>query len=284
MRSSARGSISTSICSRSSNGSVVAPQGLRLGLRLNPRTGAGFDGGDETLYAGTAPTKFGMFAEQLDEALAIAARHDLSIDTVHVHVGDGYLTEQLPVFEESMGRVAEMARHLIDAGCPITEINTGGGLGVPQRAGDRPLDLERWAEILVRHLAPLDVTVATEPGDFLVKESAVVLAEVVTVEERDGVLFAGVDAGWNQVPERFLYHVLLDPVLCRAADAAPHRPVTVSGTINEGDDLFAQGHPLPEVHEGDVLAFINVGSYNASMASEHCLRPPASSLFFRDRS
>jgi diaminopimelate decarboxylase len=110
------------------------------------------------------------------------------------------------------------------------------------------------------------------------------LVEVVTVEERDGVLFSGVDAAWNQVPERFLYGVLVDPVMCRAADAEPRRPVTVSGTINEGDDLFAVDHPLPEIHEGDVIALINVGSYNASMASEHCLRPPAGAVFFTERS
>ena len=39
-------------------------------------------------------------------------------------------------------------------------------------------------EVLARHLGPLDVTVATEPGDFLAKECAVHLAEVVTVEDR----------------------------------------------------------------------------------------------------
>ncbi len=258
--------------------------GSTVGLRVNPRMGASFDGGGETLYAGPKPTKFGIFAEQLDDALAIAARHDLTIDTVHVHVGDGYLTDELPVFEGSMRLVAEMTRSLVDAGCPIAEVNTGGGLGVPQRAGDEPLDLDRWAAILATHLGPLGVVVATEPGDFLVKECAVALVEAVTVEERDGVLFAGVDAAWNQVPERFLYKVLLDPVVCRAADAEPQRPVTVSGTINEGDDLFTEGHPLPEVREGDVIALINVGSYNASMASEHCLRPPADAVFLAERS
>ena len=177
-----------------------------------------------------------------------------------------------------------MTRRLVEAGCPIAEVNTGGGLGVPQRAGDDPLDLGRWAGILATHFGPLEVVVATEPGDFLVKECAVALVETVTVEERDGIRFAGVDAAWNQVPERFLYGVLLDPVLCRAADAEPDGPVTVSGTINEGDDLFAEGHPLPEVREGDIIALINVGSYNASMASEHCLRPPAGAVFFPERS
>jgi diaminopimelate decarboxylase len=257
--------------------------GRTIGIRVNPRGGAGFEGDGQTLYSGPRPTKFGIFPEQLGAALAVARRHDLTIDTVHCHVGDGYLNDGLPAFEEVVRRVADMVRFLQGEGCPIAEVNTGGGLGVTQRSGDEPLDLGRWAAILARHLGQLGVEVGTEPGDFLVKECAIHLAEVVTVEERDGLLFVGVDTGWNVMAERFVYRALLDIVLCRAVDATPAGLVTISGHINEGDDLFAEDLPFPEVREGDVVAAINVGSYNASMASEHCLRPPAASVFFTDR-
>lgn len=257
--------------------------GRTIGIRVNPRGGAGAKSGDGTLYSGPRPTKFGIFAEGLGEALAVARRHHLTIDTVHFHVGDGYLTGTLPDFADVVGRVATMVRFLQDSGCPIAEVNTGGGLGVPERPGDRPLDLARWAAILADRLGPLDVAVGTEPGDFLVKECAILLAEVVTVEERDGVLFLGLDVGWNAMGERFVYHAPLDVVLCRAADAPPAREVTMSGHINEGDDLFAEDHPFPDVVEGDIVAAINVGSYNASMTSEHCLRPAAAAVFFPDR-
>jgi diaminopimelate decarboxylase len=255
-----------------------------LGVRVNPRVGASYAGHGSTKYAGARPTKFGLFPEQLPAALDVAARHRLTIDTVHVHAGDGYLTPSLPAFEETIARVAEMVRTLRDAGCPIREVNTGGGLGVPIEPGDEPLDLAAWAAILARHLGPLDVDVATEPGDFLVKESAVLLAEVVTAEERDGVLFVGLDTGWNQACEHFVYGDRLEIVACAAADRPPVREATVAGHINEGDDLFAEARPLPAIAEGDILAILSVGSYNASMASEHCLRPPAGSVAFADRS
>ena len=64
---------------------------------------------------------------------------------------------------------------------------------------------------------------------------------------------------------------------CRAG-----RSVTLTGNINEGDDLFVVDLPLPTVREGDVVALLGVGSYNASLYSEHCLRPPAGAVFFRD--
>ncbi len=250
---------------------------------MNPRAGAGFSGGAQTLYAGDRPTKFGIFQEQLPSAVETARRYDLTINTVHFHTGDGFLNDGLPVFEDVVERVGEMTRFLISKGCPIAEVNSGGGLGVPQRAGDEPLDLDRWAGILGKHLGPLDVVIATEPGDFLVKECGILLAEVVTVEERDGVYFAGLDVGWNALGEHFVYESLLEVVLCRAADAEPVREVTLSGNINEGDDLFAEDRPLPEIQEGDIVAAINVGSYNASIASEHCLRPPAPCVCFTTR-
>jgi diaminopimelate decarboxylase len=257
--------------------------GSNVGIRVNPRVGASFAGGHETSYAGERPTKFGVFPEQIDAAVQIARSHGLIIDAVHVHVGDGYLTDELPVFDEMVRRVAAMTRDLQGRGCPIREVNTGGGLGVPQRAGDRPLDVEQWAAILARHLRPLGVAVATEPGDFLVKECAIHLAEVVTLEERDGILFAGLDTGWNAMCERFVYGALLDIVVCREVDGDPVRAVTITGNINEGDDVFAVDAPMPELREGDVLAAMNVGSYNGSMYSVHCLRPPAATVFFSDR-
>ena len=107
------------------------------------------------------------------------------------------------------------------------------------------------------------------------------LAEVVTVEDREGTTFVGLDTGWNVLCEHFVYRIPFFPILCRAADAPPVRDVTFSGHINEGPDLFAEDHPFPEVREGDIVALPNVGSYNASMTSFHCMREPAGSVHVR---
>ncbi len=256
--------------------------GSAVGLRVNPRIGAAYEGGGQS-YAGGRPTKFGIYPEDLGEALEIAGAHDLAIDTVHVHAGYLYLTDALATVDEMIRRVGDATRTLSDAGCPIVEVNTGGGLGVPFRPGDEPLDLDAWAAVMARHLGPLDVVVGTEPGEFLAKQCAVHLAEVVSVEDRDGTTFVGLNTGWSVVNEHFVYGIPFHPILCRAADADPIADVTVSGHINEGRDLFAVDHPMPEVREGDIVAIPNVGSYNASMVSAHCLRPAPASMFFTDR-
>jgi diaminopimelate decarboxylase len=250
-----------------------------VGLRVNPRVGAGYRGAD-TLYAdATRPTKFGIYAEQLDEALAIADRRGVAIDTVHAHVGRGFLTNGLARFDEAMDRVAGMVRYLIDRGAPIAEVNAGGGLGIPMGPGDGVLDVDALASLLARRFGEFGLVVGVEPGDYLVKDGGILLAEVVSVEDRDGVRFVGVDAGWNLVNERFIYGVRQEVVVCARADAAPARAVTIAGHINEGDDIFAEDRELPEVREGDVISILNCGSYAQSMSIIHCLRPGAPALF-----
>jgi diaminopimelate decarboxylase len=258
--------------------------GRPVGLRVNPRLGAASGSGRQHLYSGgDRPSKFGILEEQLEDAVAIARRFELILDTVHVHVGDGFLDDGLPRFEQALTAVRRMTEHLIEVGCPIVEVNAGGGLGVPQGRGEAPLDVDAYADVLVRRLGDLGVTLAAEPGDFLTKEMGVLLAEVVSVEERAGVTFVGLDAGYNVMPEHFIYRSPLAVVPCRGADAPPERAVTVAGHINEGDDLFAEDLPFPDVREGDVVAMLGVGSYNQSMHLDHCLRPAAAVVAFDDR-
>jgi diaminopimelate decarboxylase len=202
---------------------------------------------------------------------------------VHVHVGDGFLTDGLPDLEVAIERVAAMTRRIVDAGHAVAEVNAGGGLGVPQAPEESPLDTGAYADLLARHLGPLVGAIGCEPGDYLCKESGVLLAEVVSLDERDGVRFAGLDAGYNVAPERFIYGALVPIVLCRAADGSPSRRTTVSGNINEGDDLWGEDVELPELEEGDVVALLGVGTYNRSMHLDHCLRPLAATVAFADR-
>jgi len=172
-----------------------------------------------------------------------------------------------------------LARRLIAAGHPIAEVNVGGGLGVPARADERPVDPDAYAAAIARQLDGLDVAVGCEPGDYLAKDTAILLAEVVTVEERAGTTFVGLDVGWNVNCSHFIYGYAQELVVCRAADAPRTERVTVAGHINEAGDLFAEDYDLPPVAEGDIVALLNAGGYHQAMSSTHCLRPHAESLF-----
>jgi diaminopimelate decarboxylase len=247
-------------------------RGRAIGLRLNPRVGTGYSA--QLTYAGEKPTKFGIYADRFAEALALARDQGLHVQGLHFHVGSGWLRDGLDSFLEAVRRGAELAR-----GIPgLRYFNVGGGLGVPLAASDAGADLDAYAQGIAHHLGPLGLTVYVEPGDFLVKDSGILLVEVVTVEEKGGTPFVGVDCGFNAFNLPAIYHFHQEIVSCRAADAPATITCTVAGHINEAGDLFAEGCRLPEVREGDVLALLNAGGYGASMASYHCARPPAREL------
>jgi diaminopimelate decarboxylase len=250
--------------------------GTRVGLRIDPATGAGYNAHLE--YSGDRPSKFGIALERLDEALAVVTRHELAVDTVHMHAGSGWLGDGIVAFEAALGPLVEAVTRVRAAGHDVREVNVGGGLGVPARADEAPVDLDAYAAVLARHLGPLDVTVAAEPGDFLAKDTAILLSEVVSVEDRRGVTFVGLDMGWNINNAYFIYRFAQEFVLCRAADAPRTERVTVAGHINEASDVFAEDYPMVTVAEGDIVALLNAGGYHQAMSSTHCLRPMAGAL------
>jgi diaminopimelate decarboxylase len=252
--------------------------GRTIGLRINPAAGAGYHPG--LAYSGERPTKFGIYEERLPEALAAAARHGLTVDTIHFHAGSGWLgADGLADFEAALERVVAIAARLMAGGHPIREVNVGGGLGVPARADERAVDLDAYAAVIARLLGPLDVIVGCEPGDYIAKDAAILLGEVVTVEDRGGTRFVGLDLGWNVNCSYFIYRFAQEIVVSGAADAPRTEIVTVAGHINEAGDVFAEDYPMAPVAEGDIVAILNAGGYHQAMSSTHCLRPMAEAVF-----
>ena len=241
--------------------------GRAIGVRVNPERGTGYGGSERLTYAGAEVTKFGIYRQQWPEALAMARAHGLSITSLHFHVGCGYLTNELDAWDAAV----EAGLGFLDDAPDVRTVNVGGGLGLPHREGDRPLDLSRWAAILQRRFAGRDVTVAVEPGDYLVKDAGVLVLGVVDVEPKRDVTFVAVDGGFNLAPEPAYYDLPCEPVACTPREG-PWQPVTIAGNINEALDTWARGKPMPPLAEGDRIALLNAGGYGASMSSNHCMR------------
>ncbi len=241
--------------------------GRRIGLRVNPGVGLGYRENALLEYAGSRPTKFGLYEDQVDEALAIAEAAGFRIVALHVHAGCGYLTDQLDAFDEVLGRVESF----LDRVPEVELLNVGGGLGVPYQAGDAPLDLQAWARVIARRFGARNLAVAAEPGDYLVRDAGVLTLRVNTVEQKQGTTFVGVDGGFHLNMYPAFYNLPLEVVPCRPRPGSL-RPVTLAGNINEALDLLGEDVGLPPIEEGDLLAFLHTGGYSSSMSSDHCRR------------
>jgi len=239
--------------------------GRRVGIRLNPELGAGYN--EHLRYAGEKPTKFGIYRDRFEEAMRLAREVGLQVGALHFHIGSGYLGNALETFD----RVLERVGQLLDAHPEIRTVNVGGGIGVRLAEADVPVDLERWAAIVARHLGARGLRVQIEPGDYLMKDAGILLVRVNTVEDKAGTRYVGVDAGFNIQNLAAYYHTpyVVAPLTPRQAT---RERVTIAGNINEAIDLLAADIMLPPLAEGDVLALLNVGGYGSAASSNHCMR------------
>ena len=224
--------------------------------------------------------KFGVGMERFDDALAAVARHDLVVDTIHFHAGSGWLADGLPAFERALPVATEAVERARAAGHPIGEVNVGGGIGIPApsgRAGSGPGGLRG------RHRTTLGAPRCRRrlrAGGWPVEGCGDPAGKVVSVEERRGVTFVGLDFGWNVTCAYFIYRFAQEVVVCAAAGAARTTTVTVAGPHQRGGRHPRRGfYPMPPVAEGDIVALLNAGGYHQAMSSTHCLRPMAEAIF-----
>jgi diaminopimelate decarboxylase len=173
---------------------------------------------------------------------------------------------------ERLSAILEKIKSFIQIFPDVHTLNLGGGLGVPQKQGDKPLNLIEWASVICQFARENKLSLAFEPGDFLVKESGILITKVNTVEEKKGKIFVGVDTGMNMNNEYAYYKMNLEAVPLLEPDTEDSIVATISGNINEPIDLFSEDKKMPLVSEGDYLALLNSGGYGASSSSNHCMR------------
>ena len=249
--------------------------GRKIGIRVNPALGIGYRDNETLRYSGDKTTKFGIYKDQFEEALRLAAENNFIVDTIHFHTGCGYLSNQLSIFNGILDETHWFVNQVKDLAC----INLGGGLGVPHDMDDAPLDLDAWVSIIKTHFGNKGVTICVEPGDYIVKDSGLLVLEVNTVERKQQTDFIGVNGGFNLAIEPTFYGLPCEPVVLEQKTNAM-KPVTIVGNINESLDVWKDNFHMPDqIEEGDPLVFINAGGYASSMMSNHCMRGHVSENF-----
>lgn len=241
----------------------------RVGLRINPGVAVGWGDEPKLRYG---DSKFGFDEDIVLEAAGYAQGLGLEVDTLHVHLGWGLQASAAPQIGQVYDRMAAWARQIPT----VRVLNVGGGLCWKQRAEDRPLDVQTWADLLEEHLGPvcreLGLTIACEPGTFVMASAGVLVAEVNTVERRASGTWVGLDAGHTINVYAAHYGIPMAIVPVGRPLAPPGPPVHVAGNINEANDVFARNLRLPVLAEGDLVALWPAGAYGAAMASDHCMR------------
>ncbi len=245
--------------------------GKEIFLRLDPGSGLGHH---KMVRTAGSHSKFGVPLSELAAVRRLAEAHDIRIAGLHAHTGSGILHPDN--WQRTLETLGEAARELPEVGV----INLGGGLGVPDRADQMPLDLAALDAGLARLKNDLvrEIDVWLEPGRYLVSEAGVLLARVNQTKGKGDVRYVGLSTGMNSLIRPALYGAWHEIVNLSRLGQPGDRIYNVVGPICETGDILGLDRLLPECEEDDVMLIANTGAYGAVMGSRYNLREPAEEL------
>jgi diaminopimelate decarboxylase len=259
----------------------------RIALRVNPDVSA------EThpyISTGLHQHKFGIPIEQARRLYARAAQMKfVEIAGVSVHIGS-QITDVKP-FAVTMERVAELTQALRADGYTINYVDAGGGLGIAYEDHDLPgfaEHLASYADALLAPLKGLKVHLLLEPGRSIVGPAGALLTRLLYRKTNGKKTFLVVDAAMNDLLRPSLYRAYHEVVPVRSSGMSSkecsHETVDVVGPICETGDFFARDRELPIMHEGDLLALLDVGAYGMVLASNYNTRRRSAEVLVNGKS
>ena len=233
-------------------------------IRINPHVMAG---GNSNISVGHIDSKFGISIHQIPHILRIVENTKMTINGIHMHTGSDIL--DIDVFLYASEILFETAKNFDN----LEFIDFGSGFKVPYKAGDIETNIEELGTKLTKRFNQFckdygkELTLAFEPGKFLVSEAGYFLTKVNVVKQTTSTVFAQVDSGFNHLIRPMLYGSQHE-IYNISNPNGKERFYTVVGYICE-TDTFANNRRINEITEGDILAFKNAGAYCFTMASNY---------------
>jgi diaminopimelate decarboxylase len=229
----------------------VAPNGLPAGSRLM---------GD------AVHSKFGVPAGEITSAFREARHRGAARFGLH-----GMCCAN----ELDTSRLIEAATDLLalgglvaaEAGGELAYVNFGGGLGIPGRPGDEPVDFPGYAAAIAaarrRVFGSGGPRLIMECGRFVTGPHGVLVARVIN-RCRKGREVVGLDASMSALMRPAIYGAYHHLSLPFAA-GRPLARFDVVGSLCENMDKFAVDRLLPEPREGDIVLIHDTGAHGHSM-------------------
>jgi diaminopimelate decarboxylase len=238
---------------------ALSAAGLRNSavLRLRP------DFGSCAVVPAGSESRFGFTCEALEQCREFLSSCTLDVIGFHVFAGSQVLAADK--VNEYLERALDLSLRAADSlGIAPKLINLGGGFGVPYGPTDQQLDLSQVGAKLTRLVARASpARLVLELGRYLVAEAGWYLTTVVGHQTFQGRPAVVVDGGVHQRADMCglcLRSNQIPPVVLNASGSQFH-PTDVLGCLSLPDDVMLEACPLPEMKQGDVLAFRRTGAY-----------------------
>lgn len=242
-------------------------RGRQLFIRIDPGQGRGHH---EHVKTAGVHSKFGVPRFELDELKRLVDAAGADVIGIHAHSGSGVSDPE--AWRITAGELVKVAERFPG----VKTIDLGGGIGIPEKPGDRPFDLARMDATLAEVKAAYpQYRLWIEPGRYLVAQAGVLLTRVTQVKGKGDMRYVGVGTGMNSLIRPALYGAYHEIVNLSKIEQPPSETVTVVGPICETGDRLGTDRLLPPCEEGDVILIANAGAYGYVMSSQYNRREVA---------
>lgn len=253
--------------------------GHHVWLRINPGFGYGHSKKTNT---GGENSKHGIWNPNL--AIPVIKKYKLKLIGLHMHIGSGVNYEHLKKVCQAM------IEHAIKINEKILFISAGGGLPIPYKFDEKPINTKKYfmiwdeARKKISRFLNTPIQLEIEPGRFLVAESGILISQVRAIKKMGDKNFVLIDAGFNDLMRPTMYgsyhHISVISKDNRNINEKETIDTVIGGPLCESGDIFTQKEggnietrKLPILKIGDYLIFHDTGAYGASMSSNYNTRP-----------
>jgi len=217
--------------------------------------------------------KYGITHEQVISAYKMAMERGAKRFGLHTMVASN---------ERDYTYIVETARMLLQISAMVEEelgirfefLNIGGGLGIPYKPEDTPLDLEAMAKEITELFDEFKAEhgyaprMYMESGRWITGPHGALVTQAINHKSiyRN---YVGVDACMSSLMRPALYDAYHHVDVIGKSDQKKSETYDIAGSLCENNDKFAVQREMPPIHEGDLLAIHDTGAHGHAMGFQY---------------
>ena len=243
-----------------------------LSFRLNPGYGA-CEVGDFVCNGGPN-AKFGVHPDQIMDAYRMAKEAGIKRFGAHMMPGScirdpEYFKFITGLLMDNIGKVGK------ELGIDFEFIDLGGGLGIPYKHEDAPLDIDKAAQLVaeiftekINEYGLKPPRLMMEPARYFVGDAGYVVGTVHSIKNSYKRII-GTDVSMNTLARPAMYGAYHHIYVNGREDEA-RKPVGLCGQVCENTDFWVKERMLPEgITLGDIIVVENAGAYGYAMSYQY---------------
>lgn len=243
--------------------------------------------GGNAIIGNPEEAKYGFTREQLFEGYKILKEKGVKRFGLHTMVASNELDPQYFVDTADMliDLVVEISAEL---GIKFEFINLGGGIGIPYKLEDEPVDLQFISDGIKKLYEEKVIGTSLDPLRLCMENGRMVTGPfgyLVTRAVHEKHIYrdyVGVDACMADLMRPGLYGAYHHITVMGKENTSADKIVDIVGSLCENNDKFAVNRVLPQIDKGDVLVIHDTGAHGHAMGFNYNGKTRAAELLFKE--